>query len=88
MKKLLLVLLVSITLFSCVEEEDDYCNPNCWTVSNKKISQVGDNLYTFSIKIVRDCSGNSEWKRVYLNNTNELAMYELGDSLCGDSVPN
>ena len=88
MKKVLLVLLVSVVMLSCAKEEDDDCNPNCWTVINKKTSALGNNTYSFSLKIVRNCSENSEWKRVYLSNSYELDSYELGDSICGDSVPN
>lgn len=84
MKKLLL--LVLLVLVSCSEQEDDYCNSSCWTVINKKDRMVGDNIYEFSIKLQRNCS-DSEWKRVYLDNTSELAMYEVGDVLCGEQVP-
>lgn len=90
MKKLVLVLLAVFSLSSCSEQgawEDDGCNSDCWTVVNKKDRLIGDNVYEFSIKISRNCSNNSEWKRVYLNNTSELAMYELGDVLCGNEVP-
>ena len=85
MKKLL-VLVLALGFFSCSEQEDDYCNSDCWVVINKKDEMVGDNVYQFSIKLAKNCS-DSEWKRVYLNNTSELAMYELGDVLCGDEVP-
>lgn len=87
MKKLVLVLLV-LGIFSCSEqEEDDYCNSSCWTVQSKRDVQIGDNLYQFSIRIVRNCSTDNEWKRVYLNNTSELSMYSVGDVLCGNEVP-
>jgi hypothetical protein len=86
MKKLLVLVLV-LGFFSCSEQEDVYCNSSCWTVINKKDRMVGDNIYEFSIKIQRNCSTTNEWKRVYLNNTSELAMYELGDVLCGEQVP-
>ena len=84
MKKLLL--LVLLVLVSCSEQEDDYCNSSCWTVINKKDEMIGTNIYQFSIKLAKNCSDN-EWKRVYLNNTSELSMYELGDVLCGNEVP-
>jgi len=86
MKKLALLVLV-LGFFSCSEPEEDYCNSDCWTVNDKRDILIGDNLYEFSIRILRNCSTTNEWKRVYLNNTSELSMYQVGDVLCGNEVP-
>ena len=76
MKKLLVLVLV-LGFFSCSEQEDDYCNSDCWTVNDKRDILIGDNLYESSIRVVRNCSTTNEWKRIYLNNTSELSMYEI-----------
>lgn len=72
MKKVLALLLL-IGFFSCTENEEDYCNPECWTIINIKPT---------SIKIIQECTGNVE--RVFLQDTK---MYDLEQVLCGDQVP-
>lgn len=84
MKKLLLLVLLG--LISCSEQEEEYCNSSCWTVINKKQKQLSNNTVQFSIKILRNCTDN-DWTRVYLNNSTEYSMYDVGDSLCGEQVP-
>lgn len=84
MKKLLLLVLLG--LISCSEQEEEYCNSSCWTVINKKQKQLSSNTVQFSIKILRNCTDN-DWTRVYLNNSTEYSMYDVGDSLCGEQVP-
>lgn len=84
MKKLLLLVLLG--LISCSEQEEEYCNSSCWTVINKKRKQLSNNTVQFSIKILRNCTDN-DWTRVYLNNSTEYSMYDVGDSLCGEQVP-
>lgn len=85
MKKLLLLVLL-LGFFSCANKEDEYCNSSCWTVINKKQKQLSNNTIQFSIKILRNCTDN-DWTTVYLNNSTEYSMYDVGDSLCGEQVP-
>ena len=87
MRKLVLVLL-SLSIFSCTDNSDDFCNPECWTVINKKTREVSPNVYTFSIKVRRNCVDNAEWVRIYLENTNQLSSYEVGDVICDESIKN
>ena len=73
MRKLVLLLL-TFTVFSCTENEEDYCNPECWEVINVKRT---------SIKIYQRCIDEAIRIQVPSNH-----QYTLNQVLCGDQVPN
>ena len=77
MRKLVLVLLY-LSIFSCTDNSDDLCNPECWTVVSVR---------PLSIDIVKECSesnGNLIYERVSMFNT---SYFHIGQSLCGNEVP-
>jgi len=79
--KLLLWLTPLLLFASCQESEDDYCDDSCWTVVQKSQSSI-------SMKISRNCSDDTEWKRIYFQSNTQLNQYYLRDVLCGNEIPN
>lgn len=51
MKKVLLVLGIATTMFSCNKEK--FCSSNCGTI-------VSDSVYDYSVVIRNNCSGNEK----------------------------
>ncbi len=68
MKRLVLVLGIATTMFSC--QKDKICNSNCGTI-------VSDNVYDYSVVIRNNCSHNQ--KVFYLSEGDWMNAYPGSD---------
>ena len=91
MRKLVLLLLLTFTAISCSNEEEEvYCNNNCYEVMWKSGVQI-DNLFGaryFDIRLQNTCDKFDEYTvRVWDLDAYDSNDYWSKDVLCGSEIP-
>lgn len=81
MKKLLLILL-SLGFYSC-QPDPVPCNPDCWKITDLKVSEVTGSL---KITFTNPCRKTTSYV-IYTNDDNNYHLYNVGDFICENEFP-